>query len=91
MSNCLDRGGTGQAIRGAGDGLRFMAAAGGVEMCGGGRSRCAARGDSEPGRPPGEWLRRAKVAALWLLFVLVGWPALLFIDSALEVLLAYAI
>ena len=86
MSDRLDCGGTGKATCGACDGRRFVVAAGGQ-----GRFRCAACDGPEPGRPPADPLRRAKAAAFGVLFVLIGWPALLFIDFALELLLAYAI
>lgn len=95
MSDCPDCGGTGKAVCGACDGRRFVVAVAGVEMCAGcggeGRFRCAACDGAESGRPPADPLPRAKVAAFGLLFVLIGWPALLFIDFALKVLLAYAI
>ena len=95
MSDCPGCAGTGQATCGACNGRRFVVAAGGVERCAGcggqGRFRCAACDGPEPGCPPADPLRRAKAAAFGVLFVLIGWPALLFIDFALEFLLAYAI
>lgn len=103
MGDCLDCGGTGRVSCGACDGRRFVAAAvaGGVArcpVCGGvGWSDCAGcrgtgRGDGPgPGPFAGDPLRAWKIAALGLLLVLVGWPALLFIDFALGVVLAHAI
>jgi hypothetical protein len=92
MSNWADGLGTGRAMCGACAGRRFVVAAGGAELCPtcGGVGRVADAVDGS-GPSAAEPLRPWRVAAATLLLAVVGWPALRFIDYALQVFLEYAI
>ena len=92
MSNWADGLGTGRAMCGACAGRRFLVAASGAELCpacgGVGRVADAVGGPAQSAAEP---LRPWRVAAATLLLAVVGWPALRFIDYALQVFLEYAI